>query len=48
MTYREILERESQNVDRIYLYSEGLFLKAYDRSAYFVYVLVHPFKVSCR
>ncbi len=48
MTYREILERESQNEDRIYLYREGLFLKAYDRSAYFAYVLVHPFKVSCR
>ena len=28
MTFREIIEREDQNVDSIWLYSEGMFMKA--------------------
>lgn len=33
-TIKEILHAESGNTSRIYLYREGLFLKAYERSAY--------------
>ena len=35
MTFREIIEREDQNVDSIWLYREGMFMKAYERSAFF-------------
>ncbi len=48
MTYREILAREAQNSDSIYLYREGMFMKAYERSAFFAHTLIHPFKLSCR
>ena len=48
MTYKEILELEDVNTDKIYLYKTGLFLHAYDRSAYFVHKRIHPFKLSYR
>ncbi len=48
MTYREILDSEAQNSDSIYLYREGMFMKAYERSAFFAHTLIHPFKLSCR
>jgi hypothetical protein len=34
MTIRRIIEVECENTDRIYLYREGLFMKAYNRSAF--------------
>lgn len=48
MTFKEILAREESNVDSIWLYREGLFVKAYDRSAFFAHTLIHEFKVSRR
>jgi hypothetical protein len=35
MTFREIIGREEQNTDSIWLYREGMFMKAYERSAFF-------------
>jgi hypothetical protein len=34
MTIEQIVKVESDNTDKIYLYREGLFLKAYNRSAF--------------
>ena len=34
MTFHGIISRESQNEDSIYLYREGMFMKAYERSAF--------------
>lgn len=48
MTFREIISREEQNEDSIYLYREGLFMKAYERSAFFAHTLIHEFKLSKR
>ena len=48
MTFREILDREDQNVDSIWLYREGMFMKAYERSAFFAHTLIHEFKLSKR
>ena len=48
MTYREILDREETNADKIYLYREGMFLKAYEQSAFLCHTHVHPFKLSRR
>ena len=48
MTYREILDREETNTDKLYLYREGMFLKAYERSAFLCHTYVHPFKLSRR
>ena len=39
MTFHEIISRESQNEDSIYLYREGMFMKAYERSAFFAHTL---------
>ncbi|MBQ7941986.1 MAG: hypothetical protein IJ328_06235 [Muribaculaceae bacterium] len=33
-TIKERIEREQSNIDKIYLYKEGIFYKAYERSAY--------------
>ncbi|MBO5980441.1 MAG: hypothetical protein J6Q12_08455 [Bacteroidales bacterium] len=46
MTFKEILLREDQNDDSIWLYREGIFMKAYERSAYFAHTLIHEFKFS--
>ena len=48
MTFKEILLREDQNEDSIWLYREGIFMKAYERSAYFAHTLIHEFKLSRR
>lgn len=48
MTFSEILAVEDANTDRIYLYREGLFLKAYERSAFLCHRHVHAFKLSRR
>jgi hypothetical protein len=41
MTFSEIIEREDQNTDSIWLYREGMFMKAYKRSAFFAHTLIH-------
>ena len=43
-TIAQITEIENENTDRIYLFVEGLFLKAYQRSAYLFLTQVKPFK----
>ena len=48
MTYKEILSREEQNQDSIWLHREGMFMKAYERSAFFAHTLIHEFKLSKR
>ena len=48
MTFREIISREEQNNDSIWLYREGMFMKAYERSAYFAHTIIHEFKLSRR
>jgi hypothetical protein len=37
MTFYEIVSRESQSQDSVCLYREGMFMKAYERSAFFAY-----------
>lgn len=44
MTSRELIAAEAGNTDRIALYREGLFWKAYERSAYALCTQVRPFK----
>ena len=34
MTVREIIDREDQNTDGIWLYREGMFMKAYERGVF--------------
>ena len=48
MTFHEIISRESQNEDSIYMYCEGMFMKAYERSAFFAHTLIDEFKLSKR
>lgn len=48
MTYKEIIERENENMDAVWLYREGLFMKAYERSAFFAHMYIHEFKLSKR
>lgn len=48
MTYKEIIDRENTNVDSIWLYREGMFMKAYERSAFFAHMYIHEFKLSKR
>lgn len=45
---QEILSKESVNTDRIYFYREGVFFKAYERSAYLFVKFVKPFMVKKR
>lgn len=44
MTSHDFIAAEADNVDRIVLYREGLFWKAYERSAFAVCSQVRPFK----
>lgn len=39
MTFREIIDREDQNEDSIWLYREEMFMKVYERSAFFAHSL---------
>ena len=39
---------EDANPGRVYLYPEGAFYKAYQKSAWLLCTRVHPFKVSAR
>lgn len=45
---KEIIENERDNRDKIYLYREGLFYKAYERSAYLWVHKVCGYAVKCR
>lgn len=47
-TYETIAAREDDNLDRIDLYREGLFYRAYERSAYLCVTHVAKFKPSRR
>ncbi len=44
MTSKDFIHAEADNTDRIILYKEGLFWKAYERSAYILCHQVRPFK----
>ena len=44
MTSQDFIRAEADNTDRIILYKEGLFWKAYERSAYILCMQVRPFK----
>lgn len=48
MTKLEICAIEDSNPDQVYLYPEGAFYKAYQKSAWILCTKVHPFKVSSR
>ncbi len=48
MTFAEILSLEDKNYDKIYLYKEGSFLKAYEHSAFLFHRHIHEFKLSRR
>ena len=46
MTKLEIFNAEQVNDGRVYLYPEGMFYKAYEKSAFLLCANVHQFKVS--
>lgn len=48
MTSQDFIRAEAENTDRIILYKEGLFWKAYERSAYILCMQVRPFKPTKR
>ena len=48
MTSKEIIALEASNTGCINLYKEGLFWRAYERSAYALCTRVHPFKAMKR
>ena len=48
MTSKELIREEADNTDRIVLYREGLFWKAYERSAFAVCTQIRPFKPTKR
>ncbi len=48
MTYAEILSLEDNNENKIYLFREGSFLKAYEHSAFLFHRYIHEFKLSRR
>ena len=48
MTKLEICAIEDANPGLVYLYPEGAFYKAYQKSAWILCTKVHPFKVSSR
>lgn len=48
MTSKDFIQAEAENTDRIVLYREGLFWKAYERSAFAVCTQIRPFKPTRR
>ena len=48
MTTNEILQLEENNTNLVVLYREGMFWKAYERSAYLICTQIHPFRVTTR
>ena len=45
MTIKDIIELESDNINNIYLLKEGIFYRAYNRSAMFMVTNIFPYKV---
>lgn len=48
MTIAEMLESERNNTQTMMLHREGMFLKAYERSAFLAYNYIHPFKLTLK
>lgn len=48
MTFAEILSLEDSNQNKIYLFKEGSFFKAYEHSAFLFHRYIHEFKLSRR
>ena len=48
MTFEEILKIEDANSDRIYLHLEGMFLRAYNQSAFLCWDRIAKFKLTRR
>lgn len=48
MTASEIMNLEQENTNSIILLREGIFWKAYEKSAYAFHREVHPYKLSCK
>ena len=48
MTLREHLELEKDNTDKVFLWPEGIFYKAYERSAYIICEQYMPMQVSMK
>ena len=48
MTFSKILEIEDNNKDKIYLFLEGTFYKAYEHSAYFFHRYIKDFRLTRR
>ena len=48
MTKLEICAIEDANSGQVYLYPEGAFYKAYQKTAWILCTKVHPFKLSSR
>ena len=48
MTYKEIILREASNTNLIYLYKEGLFWKAYEKSAYLFVNSIASYKAKSK
>lgn len=46
MTAREIMELERGNLNTVILLKEGIFWKAYEKSAYIFYQQIHPYKLA--
>ncbi len=47
-TLEAIIGNENNNLRQVVLYPEGMFYKAYERSAYLCVVRISPFKPSCK
>ena len=46
MTVAEILIKENQNIENIFLFKEGIFWRAYERSAFFFVKHIKSFQVT--
>lgn len=47
-TIKERIEKERSNTDKIYLYKEGIFYRAYERSAYLWINHICNYEIKCR
>lgn len=48
MTHKEIIQREADNTSLIYLYKEGLFWKAFEKSAYLFVNSIASYKAKSK
>ncbi|PLX13478.1 MAG: hypothetical protein C0594_01165 [Marinilabiliales bacterium] len=48
MTIQEIISVEESNRDKIFLYKEGIFLKAYDRSAFLFFYYIKNYAIKSK